>query len=83
MSNDGSKLFIDDKLVIDFDGLHGSSTKTGKIKLSKGMHKIKVEYFQAGGGLGLEVFYKSNKIEKQKIPASILYTNPPYAELSF
>ena len=74
MSNDGSKLFIDDKLVIDFDGLHGSSTKTGKIKLSKGIHKIKIEYFQAGGGLGLEVFYKSNKIEKQKIPASILFT---------
>jgi len=72
MSNDGSKLFIDDKLVINFDGMHGFSTKTGKIKLTKGIHKIRIEYFQAGGGLGLEVSFESGKMERQKIPSEIL-----------
>ena len=73
MSNDGSKLFIDEKLVIDFDGLHGSLTKSGKIRLARGKHKIKVEYFQAGGGLGLEVLYESDQMERQIIPANTLF----------
>ncbi len=42
MSNDGSKLFLDNKVIIDFDGLHGSSTKSGEVWLNKGIHKIKV-----------------------------------------
>jgi len=71
-SNDGSKLFIDDKEIIDYDGLHQSSFKNKKINLNKGRHKIKLEYFQAGGGRGLELLFESNKIEKQYIPADVL-----------
>ncbi len=74
MSNDGSKLFIDNKLIIDFDGLHGSAIRSGETKLTKEMHKIKIEYFQAGGGKALELFYESNDIEKQIIPATLLFT---------
>ena len=74
-SNDGSRLSIDDKLVIDFDGLHGASLKSGKVKLKKGRHLIKLEYFQAGGGKGLELYYDSPEIEKQLIPADIFFLN--------
>ncbi|MCK5457154.1 MAG: chitobiase/beta-hexosaminidase C-terminal domain-containing protein, partial [Melioribacteraceae bacterium] len=74
-SNDGSKLFIDDKEIINFDGLHQSFFKTKKINLIKGNHKIKLEYFQAGGGKGLELLFESNKIEKQYIPADVLILN--------
>lgn len=74
-SNDGSKLFIDDKEIINFDGLHQSFFKTKKINLIKGNHKIKLEYFQAGGGKGLELLFESNMIEKQYIPADVLILN--------
>jgi len=72
-SNDGSRLFINGKVVIEFDGLHGASLKSGKVKLNKGRHQIKLEYFQAGGGKGLELRYKSNDIENQLVPSDILF----------
>jgi hypothetical protein len=75
-SNDGSRMYIDGKLLINNDGLHGFEGRPGKVKLTKGMHKIKVEYFQAGGGRGLELFYEGPGIERQKVPADVLYGSP-------
>jgi hypothetical protein len=72
-SNDGSKLFIDGKLVVDADGEHGFSGTSGKIDLPKGRHKIRLEYFQAGGGKGLELLYEGPNIEKQIVSADVLF----------
>ncbi len=57
MSDDGSKLWIDGKLVVDNDGVHPPQSKSGSAKLTKGMHKLTVSVFNAGGGfeLGVEV----------------------------
>jgi len=49
ISDDGSKLYIDDKLVIDNDGLHSSLPMNGSIKLAGGIHRIRVSYFQGPG----------------------------------
>ncbi len=46
MSDDGSRLYIDDRLVIDNDGVHPPQEETGSIELSKGVHTIGVSYFQ-------------------------------------
>ena len=46
LSDDGSKLYIDDMLVIDHDGIHESISKTGEIYLSPGTYPIRVDYFQ-------------------------------------
>jgi mono/diheme cytochrome c family protein len=54
-SDDGSRLFIDGKLVVDNDGTHPPQAKTGKAKLTKGVHKVTVTFFQGGGGAELEV----------------------------
>lgn len=45
-SDDGSLLFVDNKLVIDNWGIHPPVTLTGKIQLSGGIHAIRVPYFQ-------------------------------------
>ena len=45
-SDDGSMLYIDGKLVIDNDGIHPPALVTGNEKLKKGMHRIRVSYFQ-------------------------------------
>lgn len=74
-SNDGSKLLIDNLEIINFDGLHGFSYKKGLIYLSKGRHKIKLEYFQAGGGKGLELQFESSEMEKQLIPSDLLFSH--------
>lgn len=75
VSNDGSRLYIDDKLIVNTDGLHSFAGKSGKINLREGLHKIKLAYFQAGGGRGLELEYEGLGIEKQRIPADILFFN--------
>lgn len=56
-SDDGSRLVIGDEVVVDNDGAHGPLERTGKIALAAGLHPIRVDYFQAGGGsaLSLEV----------------------------
>jgi len=74
-SNDGSKLYIDNKLVVDNDGEHGPKQLSGKIQLSKGRHSIHVEYFQSGGSKVLLVFYSSNEISYQPVPGSKLFLN--------
>lgn len=73
ISNDGSRLSIADKLVVDNDGSHGATEKGGEIALQKGFHKIELSYFQSGGGKALQVFIKSDGREKTEIEADAFH----------
>ena len=46
-SDDGSRLFINDALVVDNGGTHDFITKSGTVRLLPGLHDIRVEYFEA------------------------------------
>jgi hypothetical protein len=46
ISDDGSKLDIDDHPVINNDGIHSPLRKNGSRNLSVGMHTIRISYFQ-------------------------------------
>jgi alpha-L-fucosidase len=72
-SDDGSKLFIDDVEIVDNDGDHGAVEKTGKAFLKKGYHRIKVKYFDSGGGNELKVYMQPDGGKKIEVPASILF----------
>jgi hypothetical protein len=76
-SDDGSKLWIDDKLVVDNDGDHGADEKSGKAKLAAGTHKIVLGYYQAGGDRALTVSYEGGDIAKVAIPNDALTPKPP------
>ena len=67
-SDDGSKLYIDDKLVVDNDGSHSRIIKTGKLSLDNGTHGIRIDYFDDYGSEFLEVTYESGTVPKQIIP---------------
>jgi outer membrane protein OmpA-like peptidoglycan-associated protein len=45
-SDDGSRLLVDGRPVIDNDGLHATRALEGRVALSPGMHDIEVQYFQ-------------------------------------
>jgi len=45
-SDDGSKLFIDGREVIDNDGVHGVQAADGEVQLAAGIHDVRVQYFQ-------------------------------------
>ena len=72
-SDDGSKLYIDEEEVVDNDGNHGNVEKNGKAALKKGYHKIKVLYFDSGGGNALKVSFQTEGETKKEIPADMLY----------
>lgn len=71
-SDDGSRLFIDGNEVIDHDGLHGFSEKSGGVALNAGQHEIVVTYYDNGGSDGLQVAWSGPGIEKRNIDASDL-----------
>ncbi len=55
LSDDGSKLSIDNRVIIDIDGRHGIVEQDGIIYLHKGYHLFELSYFQAGGGRVLKL----------------------------
>ncbi|MBS3734207.1 MAG: chitobiase/beta-hexosaminidase C-terminal domain-containing protein [Phycisphaerae bacterium] len=71
-SDDGSALYINDKRIVNNDGAHGMQERHGTVTLSEGPHLIRVEYFQGGGGKGLEVHWNGPGVDKQPIPADVL-----------
>jgi len=74
-SNDGTKLYLDNTLLVDNDGGHGYQEKYGKIKLDEGVHKIEVRYFQQGGGQELKVSWKGPGFEKRELTKEDLSSN--------
>jgi hypothetical protein len=57
-SDDGSKIYVNDRLVANDDGLHGPRTRCGKIHLKPGEAEVKVLGFQRGGGAYERVRYR-------------------------
>jgi hypothetical protein len=45
-SDDGARLYIDGRTVINNDGQHPPQTREGEAKLKSGIHQIRVSYFQ-------------------------------------
>ena len=54
-SDDGSRLYIDDQLIVDNGGYHGMFAVDGEVILEEGQHSIKVEFFNGGGGMGVSL----------------------------
>ncbi|MBC7834800.1 MAG: alpha-L-fucosidase [Phycisphaerales bacterium] len=56
-SDDGSRLLIDDQVIVNNDGLHTAVPKRGTAALAAGLHPIVVEYFNKTGGTALSLTY--------------------------
>jgi predicted alpha/beta superfamily hydrolase len=58
VSNDGSKLFLGNKLVIDNDGVRSTeSAESFVLPLEKGFYPVRIEYFQKDDGSVLQLYY--------------------------
>lgn len=66
-SDDGSKFYIGDQLVVNNDGLHGMQERSGQIALRAGLHKVRAEFFENGGGAGMICRMEGGPIPKQVI----------------
>lgn len=70
-SDDGSRLLIDGKEVVSNDGIHPTSTRSGKVRLTAGKHPIVVEYFDGGGQIELRVEFRGPKISRRELFAEL------------
>jgi len=68
-SDDGSKIFIDNTLVVDNDGLHGPETVNNSILLVPGTYSLRVEYFERDGAEVFSVAYKTGNDTFEPIPS--------------
>lgn len=68
-SDDGSRLYVGDTLVVDNDGLHSMQERSGTIGLKTGRHAVRVEFFEATGGAGCIARIEGGGLTKQVIPA--------------
>ena len=71
-SDDGSKLMIDGKPVVDNDGSHGVLAANGGITLTPGRHAIRVEYFNGSGGAWLGAYMEGPGVPRQFIDPNAL-----------
>lgn len=78
-SDDGSKLFIGNKLIINHDGLHATGNdKSYLLPLEKGFHPIRMELFQKEGGVNLNLMYITPAIKEPRpvrVPVEVQYSN--------
>jgi hypothetical protein len=71
-SDDGSRMFIDGKQVVDNGGVHAMEEASGSVNLTTGFHVLKVEFFEKDVDAGCKMSWKSSKIAKQIVPADVL-----------
>ena len=77
-SEDGSRLTIGDRVVVDNDGVHNRISSTGGIPLRAGSHRVRVEYFLRDQGCALTLQVSTPTMVKQVVPASWWKRMPTY-----
>lgn len=79
-SDDGSRLFIGDSLLIDNWGWHGAETKTATMLFETGLHAIRIEYSENDGDQQCTLGCKGNGFSHESVPASALFHIDPNAD---
>lgn len=76
-SDDGSKLYLNNTLLIDNDGLHDSSSfKSYMVPLKTGFYSIRLEYFQKNRGKQYTIMYLTpGATDPMPLPLEIQYYN--------
>ncbi|HEV8605732.1 MAG TPA: PA14 domain-containing protein [Tepidisphaeraceae bacterium] len=72
-SDDGSRLAVDGKQVIDNNGLHAMEEKDGEVELKAGDHPIKIELFENEGEVGIKFSWEAPGMAKEIVPTSALF----------
>jgi len=71
-SDDGSRLWIGEDLVVNNDGLHAMQTRDGSIALEAGFHPFEIQFFERAGNHGLIASWRPPNGAWHVIPSSVL-----------
>jgi hypothetical protein len=67
-SDDGSRLFLHDRLVVDRDGGQVYEVREGRMGLRRGLHPIRVEFCEFAGRESLSLSWSSTGGQLERIP---------------
>jgi len=82
-SDDGVRLFIDEKIIIENWTNHGKTVDSGTISLEKGTYyPLKLQYYDNEGSSIIQLSFKTPNIKKTIIPADMLWQEKPITPLN-
>ncbi|TVM00310.1 MAG: hypothetical protein CV087_14355 [Candidatus Brocadia sp. WS118] len=72
-SDDGSLVYLDGKKIVDNDDLHAAQYLSAVVSLEAGFHRIRIRYFDAGGGAVMEFFWRPPGGKESLVPGNVLF----------
>ncbi len=72
-SDDGSRLWVHDSLIVDNDGLHALAEKSGHIALRAGLHPFRLAFFQRSGGHEVRAFIQGPGMDRTRLGPGFLF----------
>jgi len=76
-SDDGTRLWVDDTLIIDKWKNQGATESNGSYRMQGGeKYNIRLEYYEDGGHSSVKLEYENSLIPKAIIPTSQLFPDP-------
>ena len=73
ISDDGIRLWIDGKLIINNWTLHAPIEDRGEASLGAGNHDIKLDFYEGRGGATIKLLWSSGHFSKSIIPSEYLF----------
>jgi hypothetical protein len=67
VSDDGSKLYVDNKYIINNDGVHSMKRREGSKRCTKGQHYLRIEYFEKDAKAGMQFMYKGKDTHNEMV----------------
>lgn len=83
VSDDGSELWIDDRLVVNNGGTHGIREQQGTISLPQGFHAIRIRYVQQDGGADFGAHWRQPGKRHERLSRAWLFVEKPANMASF
>ena len=77
LSDDGSDIEIDGRLIVDNRGAHGLQERTGAAAFERGFHAIRVRYMQETGGAEFQATWKTPRGKRLPLAQAPLFPEIP------
>ena len=80
-ADDGARLSVDGKMIIDNDGIHGVVWKKKRIRLTEGAHDLQIDYFEQAGGEELYLEIEGPGLDRTTLDSLFVGTSDGHAEI--
>ncbi len=76
LSDDGVRLWVAGRPVIDNWGDHSATWNSGDVYLKEGYHSLRLDFYENGGVAAVKLCWSSDRFDRETIPPACLYHDP-------